>query len=55
MERATAVFKLLDVNSDGKLYEDEFVEGCSKDDALVTLLNSGASNCEDRRLSSQDE
>ena len=27
-ERATQTFKLLDVNGDGELNEDEFVRGC---------------------------
>ena len=49
MERATAVFDLLDVNDDGELNEDEFVEGCLKDQHLVNLLNSG--NCGERRVS----
>ena len=51
MERATAAFKLLDVDSDGTLTEDEFVEGCMRDKTLANLLNSGNTNTTDRRLS----
>ena len=50
-ERATAAFQLLDVDSDGTLTEDEFVEGCLKDKNLANLLNSGTPQCTDRRLS----
>ena len=41
MERATTVFKLLDVNADGELNEHEFVEGCLEDQNLINMLNSG--------------
>ena len=53
MERATAVFTLLDVNDDGELNEDEFVEGCLKDQNLINLLNSGT--CSERRVSTTEE
>ena len=35
------VFQLLDVDKDGRLDEDEFVEGCLRDKNLINLLNSG--------------
>ena len=41
MERATTVFKLLDLNSDGELNENVFVEGCLEDQNLINMLNSG--------------
>ena len=41
MERATTVFKLLDVNADGELNENEFAEGCLEDQNLINMLNSG--------------
>ena len=53
LERATAVFALLDVNDDGELNEDEFVEGCLKDQNLINLLNSGT--CSERRVSTTEE
>ena len=53
MERATAVFKMLDVNADGELNEDEFVDGCIEDQNLINLLNSGKES--DRRLSLSGE
>ena len=34
-------FRLLDVNGDGELNEDEFVEGCMRDKSLAELLNAG--------------
>ena len=34
-------FNLLDVNGDGELNEDEFVEGCMRDKTLADLLNAG--------------
>ena len=40
-ERATRTFSLLDVNGDGELNEDEFVEGCLRDKSLADLLNAG--------------
>ena len=40
-ERAIKSFKLLDVNGDGELNEDEFVEGCMRDKTLSDLLNAG--------------
>ena len=48
LERATAVFALLDVNDDGELNEDEFVEGCLKDQNLINLLNS--ETCSENRV-----
>ena len=53
MDRATTVFKMLDVNADGELNEDEFVYGCIEDQNLINLLNSG--NKSDRRLSLSGE
>ena len=41
MERATETFKLLDVNGDGELNEDEFVAGCLNDKGLADMLNAG--------------
>ena len=41
LERATNTFKLLDVNGDGELNEDEFVAGCMQDKALADMLNAG--------------
>jgi Ca2+-binding EF-hand superfamily protein len=40
-EKAIMSFKLLDVNGDGELNEDEFVEGCMRDNTLAELLNAG--------------
>ena len=51
MERATTVFKMLDVNADGELNEDEFVDGCLRDENLINMLNSGKES--DRRLSGE--
>ena len=48
MERATTVFKLLDVNADGELNENKFLEGCLEDQNLIDMLNSG--KCSDTRL-----
>ena len=42
MERANAVFEKLDVNDDGSLDEQEFVEGCMNDERLAQLLNTGS-------------
>ena len=52
MEKATAAFNLLDVDSDGELNEDEFIEGCMKDHTLANLLNSSTPNSKERRRSS---
>ena len=41
MERAARAFRLLDINGDGELNEDEFVAGCLNDKALADLLNAG--------------
>jgi Ca2+-binding EF-hand superfamily protein len=49
MERATTVFKMLDVNADGELNEDEFVDGCLRDENLINTLNSGKES--DRSIS----
>lgn len=38
LERATNTFKVLDVNGDGELNEDEFVEGCMQVN-FVTLID----------------
>ena len=32
---------MLDVDGNGELNEDEFVEGCMKDKTLADLLNAG--------------
>ena len=37
----------MDVNDDGELNEDEFVNGCLKDETLANLLNTGASEAAD--------
>ena len=42
VERANEVFAALDLNEDGTLDEQEFVEGCMKDQSLAQLLNTGS-------------
>ena len=42
IERANAVFEKLDVNDDGSLDEQEFVDGCMNDERLAQLLNTGS-------------
>lgn len=42
MERACGVFERLDVNEDGELSEQEFVQGCLNDERLAGLLNTGS-------------
>ena len=42
MERTTTIFDRLDINGDGELNEDEFVEGCLNNKKLAKLLNTGA-------------
>ena len=41
LERATETFRMLDINGDGELNEDEFVAGCLNDKALADMLNAG--------------
>ena len=36
--RAAEVFKKMDLNSDGNVTEQEFMEACSTDKELMTLL-----------------
>ena len=36
--RAVEVFKKMDLNSDGNVTEQEFMEACSTDKELMTLL-----------------
>ena len=43
MERTSTIFERLDINGDGELNEDEFVEGCLNNKKLANLLNTGAS------------
>ena len=40
-ERASKIFRELDINGDGELDEDEFVKGCMDDSDLMSMLNSG--------------
>lgn len=42
IERANAVFQKLDVNDDGSLDEQEFVDGCMNDERVAQLLNTGS-------------
>ena len=42
IERANDVFEKLDVNDDGSLDEQEFVDGCMNDERLAQLLNTGS-------------
>ena len=42
VERACGVFERLDVNEDGELSEQEFVQGCLNDERLAGLLNTGS-------------
>ena len=44
MERAHSVFEKLDVNSDGLLNEQEFVDGCLTDQRIASLLNTGSTH-----------
>ena len=37
-ERARELFEALDVNGDGAVTEDEFIQGCMKDDVFVMML-----------------
>lgn len=39
LERATNTFKVLDVNGDGELNEDEFVEGCMQVNLVKLRVN----------------
>ena len=36
------MFEKLDINEDGNLDEQEFVEGCLNDERLAKLLNTGS-------------
>ena len=47
VERANEVFAALDLNEDGTLDEQEFVEGCMKDQSLAQLLNTGSTQLAD--------
>ena len=38
--RAKQIFSELDINGDGSLTCDEFIEGCMKDDDMVKMLKS---------------
>ena len=40
--RAKAIFSELDVNGDGSITCDEFIQGCMKDDDMVKMLKSNA-------------
>jgi len=42
-ERAEKIFSLLDINNDGDISEDEFVQGCLQDEELVELLSDKSS------------
>lgn len=37
-ENARAIFKMLDINRDGQLDEDEFVDGCLADEMFLEML-----------------
>ena len=39
-ERARAIFKKMDKNSDGRITETEFIDSCKDDDALRNMLES---------------
>merc|ERR1711892_422727 len=41
-ERAEAIFKKMDINSDGKVTREEFVDTCKEDDKLIELLTPRA-------------
>ena len=56
MERTSTIFERLDINGDGELNEDEFVEGCLNNKKLANLLNTGASEkTEEVKQDSTDE
>ena len=38
MERARELFEALDVDNDGTVTEEEFINGCMRDDAFILLL-----------------
>jgi Ca2+-binding EF-hand superfamily protein len=38
MERTSTIFESLDINGDGELNEEEFVEGCLNNKKLANLL-----------------
>ena len=38
--QAVKIFEGLDVNKDGSLEEEEFVQGCLENEAMMGLLNS---------------
>ena len=42
IERANSIFEKLDVNDDGSLDEQEFVDGCMNDERVAQLLNTGS-------------
>jgi hypothetical protein len=42
LKKAKFIFGLLDVNGDGEINQDEFVQGCMKDKQLVALLSPEA-------------
>ena len=44
VERANSVFEKLDVNDDGILDEEEFIEGCINDERIASLLNTGSAH-----------
>merc|ERR1712128_188030 len=44
-ERAEAIFKKMDINSDGKVTREEFVDTCKEDDKLIELLTPRATFC----------
>ena len=40
-DKANDIFKLLDENGDGEIDEDEFCNGCSKDEEFYSLIRNG--------------
>ena len=48
VERAEVVFGNLDINGDGDITEEEFVQGCLKDEDMVRMLQD--SQCDEAYL-----
>ena len=52
--RAKQIFNELDINGDGSLTCDEFIQGCMKDDDTVTMLKSNTQD-QDQDPTSEDK
>eukprot|EP00093_Oithona_nana_P014140 14140.XXX_284354_282410_1 [CDS] Oithona nana genome sequencing. len=52
--RAKQIFNELDINGDGSLTCDEFIQGCMKDDDMVTMLKSNTQD-QDQDPTSEDK